>query len=253
MFDIAREVEFWTEIMRDHGKFQHDALAPQESESIKMTKYFINLFHRLHVEANEFPTNASSIEINNFVNKNTSALTHFIQFKTFLLRRLMKCNIHLGLPPSFINHMLNEAMEYYRVLCFIQGSIPFDQPLENLRLHRIWLPDASGHASAIASDLDAVESELIQCAQEFAKRFDNLVKKTSELSKIYERTGFKDSSLTYLNKEVAEEIDKFVCYLEKIKALRSKCSILGTISPLLPDHMIREEKYYMYRIEQLHD
>ncbi len=254
MFDIKKEIEFWTGIMRDHGEFQYTNLSPKEVEAIQTAAYFMNLFKALHEEAKSFTGEIAAQELANLVSKNMVALGQFIQFKRVLLTKLMQCDIELGLPPSFINHMINEAMEYHRVLCMAQGTIPFNRALENIRLHKVWLPDASGHASSIAAELDPIETELIHKAEKFVKRFDLLFKKAFEMYKMFERTGLEDGGLEYFNKEVEEEIDKFICYLELVKEARGKCKVYATglTSPLLPDHMQREEKYYMYRIQMLH-
>ncbi|MDF2546030.1 MAG: hypothetical protein K0R93_928 [Anaerosolibacter sp.] len=254
MLDIKKEIEFWTRIMRDHGEFQYTNLSPKEVDTIQTASYFMNLFNGLHEEVKSLAGELSPPVLSNLISKNMMALGQFIQFKRGLLARLMQCDIELGFPPSFINHMINEAMEYHRVLCMTQGTILFNKTLENIRLHKIWLPDASGHASSIAAALDPIETELIHKAEKFMKRFDNLFKKAFEMFKMFERTGLEDGGLQYFNQEVEEELQKFIGYLEKIKEVRSHCKVYATgmASPLMPDHMIREEKYYIYRIQVLH-
>lgn len=254
MLDIKEEIEFWTGIMRDHGEFQYTNLSPKEVEAIHTASYFMSLFKALHEEVKSFNGELSPIELSNLISKNMVALGQFIQFKRVLLTKLMQCDIALGLPPSFVNHMINEAMEYHRVLCMAQGTLPFNKALENIRLHKVWLPDASGHASAIAAELDPIETELIHKAEKFVKRFDQLFKKAFEMFKMFERTGLEDGGLQYFNHEVEEALQKFICYLEKVKEVRSNCKVYATgmASPLMPDHMMREEKYYIYRVQILH-
>ena len=254
MFNIKKEIEFWTRIMRDHGEFQYTNLAPSECKYIKRAKYFMDLFESLHEDVKALSDTISNKELLNLIPKNIAALQQFIEFKREILEMILKCNIDIGLSPTFLNHMINEAMEYYRVLCIIQGNIPYNEPLENIRLHKIWLPDAAGHASAIACDLDAIEKELITKGDKFAKRFNELFIKAYEMYKMFERTSIENGSLLYLNKEVEKEIDKFICYLEDIEQLRKCCNIFGTgtLKPLIPNHMIREEKYYMHRVKMLY-
>ena len=254
MFKIKGEIEFWTGIMRDHGEFQFTNLAPNEVNYIRKAKYFMDLFTNLHEEARNLPDNISNQEAINLIPRNMMVLQQFVDFKREMLTRLITCNIDLGFTPTFLNHMINEAMEYYRVLCLIQGTVPYNEALENIRLHKTWLPDAAGHASAIVSDLDANEKELIDEGNQFAKRFRELFIKSYEMYKMIERTGVKNGSLLYLNKEVEKEMDRFISYLEKVEALRENCKVLGkgTLKPLIPNHMIREEKYYLYRISMLY-
>jgi hypothetical protein len=255
MFNIKKEIEFWTRIMRDHGEFQYTSLAPNEYNYIKRARYFMDVFENLHEEARNLPDDISNKDALSLIPKNIVALQQFVDFKREMLTMLVKCNIGLGLTPTFLNHMINEAMEYYRVLCIIQGTIPYNAALENIRLHKVWLPDASGHASAIASDLDAVESEFVYIGDKFSKRFRELFIKSYEMYKIFERTGVENGSLLYLNKEVEKEIDKFITYLESVEVLRESCNLLGsgTLKSLIPNHMIREEQYYMNRIKMLYE
>jgi hypothetical protein len=49
--------------------------------------------------------------------------------------------------------------------------------------------------------------------------------------------------------EVAIKMNEFICYLDKVRELRQKCQLLGDLNPLVPDHMMREEKYYLTHVE----
>jgi len=252
MLDIQKEIEFWTEIMRDHSKFQHDSLSPKEIDTIQTTNYFMNLFDTLHQEVLNI-SELTKVSLANIISKNKTVLTQFIQFKQMMLTKLMKCEIELGMPPSFLNHMINEAMEYYRVLCIADGSLQFNKILENIRLHKVWLPDASGHASFFVSELDPIESKYIKEGNEFVLRFDNLFKKAFEMYTMFERTGLEDGGLYQFNHEIEMTLSDFISYLEKIENLKKACKIYSTgkMTPLSPNHMIREENYYIYRIQTL--
>lgn len=246
--DIRNEIEFWTRIMRDHGVFQYSSLAPSEADAINTASYFINVFERLHAEAISNKTNTT-----NLVNNSKTAVTQFIDFKRYMLAKLMACNIQLRMTPSFLNHMINEAMEFLHVLNLADGTMPYNNTLENLRIHKIWLPDASGHANAVASELDGIESEHVKEAQEFCKRFDNLFKKSFEMYSMYERTGLENGTLHYFNQQVKNTLTDFIRFLEQIEQLKEECSIFssGTFSPQMPRHMMLEEGYYIFKINEI--
>ena len=251
MFDIRKEIAFWTGIMRDHAIFQYNSLSPKESKYVSRAQYFMEIFKNLQDEASRFPAKVPSAELTNLVWKNMVALTNFIEFKRHMLAQLMKCELTMDMPPTFLNHMINEALEYYRVLCMTQDTIPHNRVLENLRLHKIWLPDASGHASFIGASFDPVEADLIKKSKRFVEIFDNLHKKAIKMYMIYERTCLEDGALTYFNCQVEQAIKDFVAFLEMVESLRKECKVLGTIMPLEPNHMIREEIYYLYRTQNL--
>lgn len=248
--DIIQEIEFWTGIMRDHAEFQFTSLAPTENEAIQRTVFFMDLFERLNLEAAANREKGSAKEI---IADSKRAVKQFIEFKKHLLKGLMTCNIELRMAPSFLNHMINEALEFKRVLDISDGTIPHNRVLENIRLHKVWLPDASGHANNISSELDAIESELKKEAQKYAKKFDCLFKKAFEMYTMYERTGLENGALYRFNDDVIKTLTDFIYFLEKVEDLRDECKAFGTgtFSPLVPNHMMREESYYIYKVKQL--
>lgn len=249
MLTPVDKIHFWSEIMRDHAEFFLISLSYREAEFIKSAQFYKNVFINVGQDSKKIKNVDSPIVLKQFVDKVTVALLNFISFKKAAITKLLKCEIELNLPPSFINHMINEAMEFYRDLCAINKKAPSNVIEENILLHKIWLPDASGHAAGITAELDPTEMPLIKEAEEFKKCFNNLFIKSVELGQMLERTCLKNGSLCRLNDEVTVKINNFICFLEKIKKLRENCEVLGTINPLIPNHMMREEKYYLFNIE----
>jgi hypothetical protein len=249
MLQPMEEIKFWTGIMRDHGEFILSSLSYNEQEAIHSAHFYREAFSRLHEQSMNLVSNDNINAMNLILNESFKLLINFINFKKLLLRRLLECQLNTSLPPTFYNHMINEAMEFYKTIINIKSNIHANPLLENLNLHKIWLPDAAGHAASIACDLDPIEQLLIKEAQEFEKCFNDLTIKAEELSKMLVRTGLNDGALKFLNEEATENIRKFICYLEKVKNLRLECKALGVLKPLIPDHMIREENYYLQKID----
>ena len=237
--------------MRDHTEFILTALSSREIEAINTAKFMQNGFNSIWNEAGSMMRVPEPKAVTGLLNRSKAMVLSMIGFKRALLQRLLKCEIELNLTPTFVNHMINEATEFYRTLCTIQSNIPFNKTMENIRLHKIWMPDAAGHAANIAAELDAVETELVREAEDFRKIFDNLFIKANELGLMLERTGLENGALRYLNEEVHKAMGKFIVFLEKILRLRQQCKALGVLKPLVPDHMIREERYYLSRLQKL--
>lgn len=248
MEQIIQEVFFWSEIMRDHAEFQIMNLSSRESQSIMTSQNFKNLFNQIHIEAENLVNNPNNEKTEELVRKVMPIIVDFINYKQVLLRRLLECNIELNLTPSFINHMINEAMEFYRVLTMLQTDASINPVSEVLFLHTIWLPDAIGHAANVMSTLDATESMLIKEAETFKNTFTNLYIKAAELEKMLPRAGLDNGALQLLNEEVITTMTAFIEFLENIEVLRENCKAMGVINPLVPNHMIREEKYYLSKI-----
>ncbi|MCX8074535.1 MAG: DUF2935 domain-containing protein [Clostridia bacterium] len=252
MPNTATDIYFWSGIMRDHAEFQILALSSREMQYVMMSQRFKNLFIQIEKEAEQLMKNANKQEETALVIKTTQLLNEYISYKQMLLRKLLECDIELGLPPTFVNHMINEALEFLRTLAKAQNqSNLLNKAQENIFLHTIWLPDAAGHAASIVSDLDPTEAILINEGEEFKKIFNNLFIKAFELEKMIPRASIDNGTLAYINEEVIENMNKFINYLEKIKILRQNCKAMGAIKPLVPDHMIREEKYYINKITEL--
>ncbi len=247
---IAYDLNFWSGIMRDHAEFQLMNLSSRESQFAMTSQKFKNIFEQIYSETEKLIQNPNEQEIE-IMRKVCPILIEYINYKKLLLKKLLECDIELNLPPTFVNHMINEAMEFYRTLNMLQSNVPIDKVSENILLHTIWLPDAAGHAASIASNLDPTEALLIKEAEEFKKTFNCLFIKASELEQMLPRVCINSHALEFLNEEVINEISKFICYLEKIKELREKCKAMGTLNPLIPDHMMREEKYYLSKIINL--
>jgi hypothetical protein len=241
MLSPTKKIYFWSGIMRDHAEFFLISLSHRETEFIRAAQFYKDAFTSIRDSASASPIEALIINV-------TPLLLNFINFKRLAVRKLLQCDIELGHPPSFINHMINEAMEFYRDLCTMNTGVSMSPAAQNIQLHKIWLPDASGHAASIAAELDPTETMLIKEAEEFKKVFSNLFVKATELGLMLERACLDNSSLEWLNKEVEKKINEFICFLDKVRELREHCKALGTFKPLIPDHMIREETYYLNEI-----
>ncbi|MCX8129856.1 MAG: DUF2935 domain-containing protein [Clostridia bacterium] len=251
MLSPVEELRFWTAIMRDHGEFMLISLSSREQDAIRTAYYYRNSFAVLHEEIKKYLDKPDAPEISTLANNSIPLLTGFINFKQILLRRLLECNMEISLPPTFLNHMINEAMEFFKVLSMLMSPIPVSDVMENIYLHKVWLPDAAGHAASIAAELDPVEKMLIKEAEEFEKCFNCLFIKADELGKMLERTGLDDGTLKHLNEEVRIKIEEFINFLERIYKLREQCKVLGTLKPLIPFHMMREENYYLARVKNV--
>ena len=62
------------------------------------------------------------------------------------------------------------------------------------------------------------------------------------------RTNLNDGALKFLNQEVITSLNEFIVFLNKIRVLRLECKVLGALKPLIPDHMIREENYFIQKL-----
>jgi len=243
------EHRFWLQILGDHARFIFNALSPRETNEIQRANSFIQLFDELLMEARrELSADALAL-----LNQEAARSANEIrEFKLHLLRRELVGEIAIELPPTFLNHTLNEVGEYLRKLSYIlKGQIP---PVVNpIHHHLLWLPDASFHAAIIWSRVDAVERRLISRSRVFEKHFDDLYLKAIELAG-YMRTNLRQfPALSAFNRDVDLEMTFFMKFLTELEEMEINKTLLGTTAPLLFDHMWREECYYLTMLSQSED
>ncbi|MCX7922013.1 MAG: DUF2935 domain-containing protein [Clostridia bacterium] len=244
MIDLREDLLFWTGIMRDHAMFQLSTLAPKETMYIQHATYYRDFFQRMMCELER------TCDWRVLQPTLLQGLICFIEFKKTLLRGLLTCCLQINLSPSLINHQINEAMEFEALLttpvvpCVNKGAALAEYT-------KIWLTDSIGHAASIPAFLDPSEALLAEEAEKFKMKFDKLFIKASELQLMLDRTGLQDGTLELLAEETIEWMSKFICYLEKLKELRAKCKALaiGTMLPLIPDHFIREHRYFIRKLK----
>lgn len=233
------EQTFWLPILRDHSQFILDSLSSREKQEVTRAKNFYKALNELILNEN-FLDLESSYDIAKRLRK----------FKLHLLERLLTDQIAFHLSPTFINHMVNEVEEYLRILkCLLNKKIP--SPCHPLHHHLLWLPDASGHADGLVKNFDGVEKNLIIKGNEFKEKFEDYYFKAVELAG-YLRTKLKTfPALEHFHSEVELEIVLFQKFLEELEEMSLDKTMLGTLNPLMADHMYREECYYLTKLSQV--
>jgi Domain of unknown function (DUF2935) len=175
--------------------------------------------------------------------------TKLREYKLSLLRDQLEGKVGIHLPPTFINHMVNELEEFMLVINYLKkNQIP---PIfHELHHHMLWLLDASGHAGAINTTLDGVEKRLKQKSEEFTKHFEQFYLKAVELTG-YLRTNLMEfPALHRFNNDVEVEMRLFKVFLRELEEMELTEKVLGTFSGLMADHMAREECYYLYKLAE---
>lgn len=238
------EHRFWLQILGDHSRFILNALSPAENEAIQRTEYFIDKFDQLLEMARI--EKLSDSEVHDLTIKAYRYAQEIREFKLHLLKRHLVGEIMIELPPTFINHMLNELEEYLCILNFIMTkSIPKANPVHH---HLLWLLDGAGHAAVIEGSLDYAEKMLKEKSRQFSGRFEALYQKAVEMAGYLRTKQNNFPALNRFNRDTKEEMMSFVKFLENIEELRLEKELLGKINPLIPDHMLREECYYLTKL-----
>lgn len=237
------EHSFWLEILRDHSTFILDSLAEREKEYIEKAKKFKEVFNELLVKLKGGST-LSSITLE--AEQNALQLR---DFKLDLIKMHLTSQFTIHLGATFINHMVNELEEYLLVLSYLKkNQIP--PVYHELHHHLLWTLDAAGHAGAIADTMDAVEKEIKKQGRNFVAHFEAFYLKAVELTG-YLRTNLHHfPALERMNKDIKLEMKIFQAFLNEIKEMELSNKVLSTFSPLMADHMMREETYYLKKLAE---
>ncbi|MCR2803461.1 DUF2935 domain-containing protein [Paenibacillus soyae] len=238
------EHRFWLQIAGDHSRFIRSALAPKEQRDIGVAEQFVALFDELLGAAR-----SRSLPLPSLTAKAYEAAAQLRAFKLNLLDRRLTNTVAIAFTPTFLNHMVNELEEYIRILTSLMGGkgVP---AYPSLHHDLLWLSDASGHAAAIAAELDAVEKRLIRKSQAFEQHFNEFYLKAVELTGYFRTLKDHYPVLSRFHADVNMEMSVFMNFLKELEELELSDELLSRIDPLMPDHMLREECYYLLKLSQ---
>ena len=241
--EMLFEHRFWLQIMGDHARFIFLSLSPNEMDFLQRAQDFIVNYDLLLEESRKQLT-APEVEVLNI--KVLPLIYQFREFKLSLLAMTLHSDIKVHLASSFFNDMLNELDEYLLILnTFSSGQPVLFHPIH---YHMLWLTDAVGHAASVGANLDLIEKDMIEKSKCFEIEFNDLNFKALMMNG-YLRTRLNSfPSLNRLNEQAGTSIYMFKEFLEDIRDQRMDGRILGTLLPLMADHMSREECYYLVKL-----
>lgn len=244
--DGIYELRFWLQILGDHARFIKNSLIPDHPNMSMIAANFIELFDRLLEKVME-PKVAEDLIIKTNLTEILQITLSFRDFKRELLADRLKNQFITTLPPIFYNHMLNELENFLKVLADIESGQPREESI--LGQHLLWSLDAAAHAASITSDLDKVEYRLKEISSKFEKIFDHFYIRAVELTG-YFRSNPPSAAplLEAYNRNMVGQMKEFMAFLEELKIGLSEKRIAGRLWPLIPDHMVREECYYLLKI-----
>ncbi len=243
--EVTFEHRFWLQIMGDHARFIFYSLAPKEAEAIKKAKQYMDIYDELLNKARQELPQTELAQLNQ---QSYEVTYEFRKFKLELMSLTLTGGIKVHLSTSFFNHMINELEEYLLVLAAIsEGENPIFHPIH---YHLRWLLDAVGHAASIAAGLDEVEKDMIAENTCYEKEFTDLYMKSVQVGG-YLRTGLNCfPALERLNDQAEKIMLHFKEMLEAVLVMLLDNRLLGTLMPLMADHMAREECYYLLKLSQ---
>lgn len=242
--EVQREYVFWNRILGDHAQFMVEGLAPTEPARVAQANQFRAGFRQLQ--------EAGALQLTAALPAQTAqAATQLIDFTQHILGELLEGRVTIHLAPSLLVHMIEEAREFLEMHRKLREGVRAPLAMEMLDDHLLWLSDASGHAAALHARLDPTEAELRQQAAFWERLFDGLHKRAFEMTRALRgRPDYVPPALLALGRAAGWNIDIFRRWLEDLGGMLARHQVLGTAKPLLAEHMVREELYYLDKIRQ---
>ncbi|MGI5979568.1 MAG: DUF2935 domain-containing protein [Oscillospiraceae bacterium] len=150
----------------------------------------------------------------------------FARFKSELYELQASCEMFTFLYTSVYKHIFLEAQRYMQIL---NGLLSREENYDPDYVS-FWNHQMSDHAKVMRGLFDPSEAGHFDTADQFAKRFDTLI-----------RTPSKAEALTAAKAIAGFKADTTREILE--------CKVKSIMSPLFTDHILREANYYIYLLQ----
>lgn len=242
--DIRFENRFWLQIMGDHCRFIANTLPPRDdnqdqTQFNQTAKQLASTFDGLLSRARNGEDVSSAA---------LTAVQQLRALKTMILSSLLQGLLVSGLPPTFYSHMLRELDFYFALLqgYLTNGQVSLDHVLAYLDL---WITDAEGHADSVLTGLDATEAMLRKRAWCMKKKFSKQRTKVAEFIDYLQAGNVDFPALRRLTGYAALALRLFSRLVAELRELIGSGAVLGSLEPLMMDHMLREECYTLTKLE----
>ena len=165
-------------------------------------------------------------------------LNGLIRFKERILCKMKHCQLYTANYPLLIEHIMREARLYRDILMQLMSNrnISYQNLYET---EAFWNQIMMEHAWFIRGLLDPSEAELIKTADDFSKKYAQLI----------ETACRQDRRANAMTEKALMETLKY----RDFKAAGAKgildCQISSIILPLLADHVLREANHYIRVLE----
>lgn len=166
------------------------------------------------------------------------AANQIASFKSKLLKDVLSCRVFTTNYPLLIDHVLREAQFYLKMLTMLQNRQEINLVQEAVNQEAFWNRIMAEHAKFIRGLLDPTEVKLLNTANDYGRKFDELTIESQNLA----------TSLGLLP-NVTQKTLKATIGIRDFKKQGTEglihCDIRSIAYPLLGDHVVREANHYI--------
>jgi hypothetical protein len=182
-------------------------------------------------------------KVNNLNNRALSATKNLIRYKTNVLNSMLSCDLFSLNYPLLIEHIRREAILFVDLLTKLQNRMEAENLYKKaLEEEFFWNQIMEEHSEFIRGYLDPTEEDLMEIANSFAIRYNELNRKIEGLRMNQFSTLLSESQ------RLTKEIKNF-----KTQGTQGLigCKIRSIMVPLLGDHVLREANHYLHLLERM--
>lgn len=173
------------------------------------------------------------------LNREAISLTNnTIAFLTKLLTNILECKAFSYIYPTMLYHLIEESQFAVMMLSKFQNKDSVDTAKEIINYEITWTHIMGEHSEFIRGYLDPSENALFEKANDFAKKFDNLLTRTMGLRE-------NPSRLAEITRENIKAVEALRDFKKQGTEGILDCKIKSVIPPLLSDHVLREANHYL--------
>lgn len=240
------ENRFWCEIMGDNARIILHALHPGDTAEISSGRKLMTEFDDLLTRAQEKLTADQLVLINRDA---FTATQNIRQYFLHILDMQMTQGFMILVKPLIINHMVDLANEYLRILyAFIHNRLPaFDTIDQDI----LWLPTFMAQSKYISDSIGFYESDITQEADQYSARFQDLFNFSLELKGI-SRIGKRNFPIENKHRRDIEKVLRdYSAFIAKVMLSVQRYETPGIVSLEYMDRADRSLCYYLKQLSVL--
>lgn len=212
-----------------------ESITPYTLDSEKKTNELLgeNINIDITLKEMNLKSGYNNIDINSIkkINQQTiMILRDFINFKKDVLSNVLDCKSFTSNYPSLINHIIEEADMYYKLLTMLEENMVVGSDFV-YEQQVFWDEVMKEHAQFIRGLLDPYEQKKINGANQYAISYQRI------LDEKYPIRDLIDINL--------EQTNDFKLFKETLEKEMINCKIKSIMTPILVDHMLREANHFI--------
>ncbi len=245
---VSRSLEenrFWLRIMMEHAFFLRLGFPATATKLIRQARDFQDIFERQLERALRTPPEPRLVRQ---LNNDSIVLTRRIaDFKQRVLNDIVTCRIRGFNFPLLVDHIRREAQYFLQTLKNLNQGVVKPVRDEIIDENVFFLRIMAEHSKFIAHLLDPTERRLILQADQFGRKFDQLLVQARHIELPNRQTALN----------ALETVETATTQLRNFKRqatrLIEQCEIRSLIHPRLAAHVTREANKFLSIIERLEE